>query len=107
LDTPSIGVIEISSSCDLSTFSLKVDSWCDGGAGAAPEESSSVSIGELWPDIDKLDEINHGGASVESLPGGMLHDQSLLSLVVRMNKNVKRTTKRVVVDDALGPSTIL
>jgi hypothetical protein len=39
-----------------------------------PEGSSSASIGELWPDIDKLDEINRGGASMESLPRGMLHD---------------------------------
>jgi hypothetical protein len=53
LGTPSAGVIEISSSCDLSIFPSKADPHhAEGGAGA-PEGSSSMSIGELWPDIDK------------------------------------------------------
>jgi hypothetical protein len=107
LDTPSIRVIKISSSCDLSTFSLKANSRRDKGAGAMPEESSSPSIGELWPDINKLDEINHGGNSVESLLGGVLHGQSSLPSVVRTNKNAKPAAKRVMVDDAPRPLTTL
>jgi hypothetical protein len=105
LDTPSIEVIKISSSFDLSTFSSRVDSWCDEGAGVAPEGSSSVSIGELWPNIDKLDEINGGGGSVESILGNVPRDQSSPPSVVRMNENVRHVAKRVVVDDAPGPST--
>jgi hypothetical protein len=70
-----------------------------------PEGSSSASIGELWPDIDKLDEINRGGASMESLPRGALHDQTFLSLVVRMNEKAKPAAKRALVDNAPGPSS--
>jgi hypothetical protein len=47
LDTPSAGVIEISSSCDLSVFSSQVDPHRAEGAGDAPEGSSRLSIGEL------------------------------------------------------------
>jgi hypothetical protein len=64
-----------------------------------------VSIGELWPNIDKLDEINGGGGSVESILGNVPRDQSSPPSVVRMNENVRPVAKRVVVDDAPGPST--
>jgi hypothetical protein len=64
-----------------------------------------VSIGELWPDIDKLDEINSGGASVKSIPGNVPHNQSSLPSVVRTNENVRLAAKRVMVDDVPGPST--
>jgi hypothetical protein len=65
-----------------------------------------MSIGELWPDIDKLDDINHGGASVESVLRSVLHDWSSLPSVARTNKNAKPTAKMAVVEDALGPSTV-
>jgi hypothetical protein len=64
-----------------------------------------VSIGELWPNIDKLDEINGGGGSVESILGNVPRDQSSPPSVVRMNENVRPVANRVVVDDAPGPST--
>jgi hypothetical protein len=89
LDTHSIEVIKIYSSCNLSIFSLKADSRRDKGTGATLEGSSSASIGESWPDIDKLDEINHGGASVESVPRNVIRDQSSLPAVVRANKSVR------------------
>jgi hypothetical protein len=60
---------------------------------------------ELWPDIDKLYEINCEGASMVSLPGGALRHQSSLPSVVRINKKVKPATKRALVDDALGSSS--
>jgi hypothetical protein len=56
VDTPSGEPVEMSSSYDLPIFS----------SGADPEgveivavasRGSSLSIRELWPDIDKLDEI--------------------------------------------------
>jgi hypothetical protein len=75
LTTPSGEVIEISSSCDLSIFSLKVDPQCVEGGGGVPEGSLSASIGELWPDIEKLDEI---GLSIESLPEGSLRGRGSL-----------------------------
>jgi hypothetical protein len=63
VDTPSGKVAEMSSSYDLSIFSSRADPKCvkivevvSGG--------SSLSIGELWPDIDKLDEIRHEDTSI-------------------------------------------
>jgi hypothetical protein len=50
-------VVEVSSSSyNLSIFSLKASSQRDEGAGAAPRKSSSVSIGDLSPEIDSLRE---------------------------------------------------
>jgi hypothetical protein len=68
LDTPSVGVVKISSSCDLSIFPLQADPHRAEGGGEAPDGSSSMSIWELWPDIDKLDEINCGSIFVGDLP---------------------------------------
>jgi hypothetical protein len=70
LDTPS-EVIEISSSCDLSIFSSRNDSQCAEGGGGTPEVSSSMSIGELWPDIDKLDEISRKGVFASNISRGV------------------------------------
>jgi hypothetical protein len=61
---PGVGVIEISSSCDLSVFFSQVDPHHAEGGGDAPEESLSSSIGELWLDIDKLDQVNRGATFV-------------------------------------------
>jgi hypothetical protein len=66
LDTPLGDLVEISSSSyGLSLFSLKANSChvegtrpCLRGGG-----SSSISIGDLWPDTDKLDEVGHEGTS--------------------------------------------
>jgi hypothetical protein len=69
---PSAGVVEISGSCDLSFFPLQVDPHCVEGGGDASEGSLSLSIRELWPDIDKLDEINHGATFMGDLLGGAL-----------------------------------
>jgi hypothetical protein len=44
---------------DCQFFSSKDVSHHDEGTGAAHEESSSVSIGDLWPKIDNLDEAGH------------------------------------------------
>lgn len=58
LDTLGGDLVEIwSSSIDLSLFSSKVGSHPDEGAGAAPNGSSSVSVRELLPGIDQLDEV--------------------------------------------------
>jgi hypothetical protein len=45
-----------------------------------------MSIGELWPDIDKLDEINRGDTFIGNLPRGTLHERSSLLLVARVNE---------------------
>jgi hypothetical protein len=60
LDTPCGDLIEISSSsCNLSLFSLKVGSHHDGGAGAMLRESSSVSIGDVWSEVDSVRGVDH------------------------------------------------
>jgi hypothetical protein len=74
LNTPSAGVIEMSSSCDLSIFPSQVDTHRTEGGGDASEGSSSPTIGELWPDIHKLDEVNHGAIFMGDHSGGTLHE---------------------------------
>jgi hypothetical protein len=60
LDTPRGDFIEVSSSSyNLSLFSSKTGSHHDGGAGATPRESLSVSIGDLWPEIDSSHRADH------------------------------------------------
>jgi hypothetical protein len=49
-----------SSSYGLSLFSLKAGSHPGENVGAVVDRSSSVSIGELWPEIDQLDEVSPG-----------------------------------------------
>jgi hypothetical protein len=105
LDTPSAGVIEISSSCDLFIFPSKVDPHCPEGGGGAPEGSLSTSIGELWPDIDKLDEINQEATFVGDLLGGTLHERSSSLSVARVNECVSPANKRALMDDAPKPSS--
>jgi hypothetical protein len=107
LDTPSAGVIEISSSCDLFIFPSIADPHRAEGGRGAPEGSPSTSIGELWPDIDKLDEINHEATFVEDLPGGALRERGSSLSVERVNKRVCPVNKRTLMDDALGPSFVL
>jgi hypothetical protein len=64
LDHRRDALIEVSSSSYvLSLFSSKDGSALDEGAGATPSESSSASVGELWPGIDLLDEASLGGTS--------------------------------------------
>jgi hypothetical protein len=51
----------------LSLFSLKAGSHPDKGVRATPGGSSSVSVGELWPEIDQLDEVVPEGTSAVSV----------------------------------------
>jgi hypothetical protein len=67
LDIPRRDVTKVSSSSyGVSLFSSKVSSHPEDNVGAAPSESSSVSVGELWPGIDVLDEAGLEGISVVS-----------------------------------------
>jgi hypothetical protein len=63
LDTLYDNCIEVSSSSyNLSLFSSKANYDHGGGAGATPRESSSMSIGNLWPEIDSSRGAEHKGA---------------------------------------------
>jgi hypothetical protein len=64
-----------------------------------------MSIGVLWPDIEKLDEINHGATFAGDLPGGTLHEWSSSPSVARVNEHSSPMNKRVLMDDAPGPSS--
>jgi hypothetical protein len=105
LDTPSAGVIEISSSCDLSVFPSQANPHHTLGGGSTPEGPSSMSIGELWPYIDELGEINARATFVGDLPRGMLHERGSSLSAARVNKCASTINKRALMDDAPGPSS--
>jgi hypothetical protein len=107
LDMPSGGVIKISSSCNLFAFSSKTDPQRAEGIGDTPEGSSSVSIRELWPDIDKLDEISRRGASAGNAPRGMLREEKSLPLVKKTDEHASRRSKRALLDHAPRPPRTL
>jgi hypothetical protein len=106
LDTPSGEVIEISSSsCNRSIFSSKAGSQCDEGAGAMPGGSSCVSIGELWPEINKLDETGREGTSIGSCQEEAPPRPSSVQPVRGTNEGGTPLIRRAPIDDALGPSS--
>jgi hypothetical protein len=88
LDTPSGEVVEISSSYDLSVFLSGPGSPHAEGVGATPA-GSSLSIEELWPDIDKLDKIYHEDTSTVHIREVALHDSESLALTKKTNKRVR------------------
>jgi hypothetical protein len=85
LDTPSGEVIEISSCYDVSVFLPGASSPHGEGVGATPV-GSSLSIGELWPSIDKLDEINREDTSAVHIHEVVLYDSESLALTKKTNK---------------------
>jgi hypothetical protein len=93
LDTPSGEVVEISSSYDLSVFSSGVGSPHAEGVGATPA-GSSPSIEELWPDIDKLDEINQEDTSAVHIREVALRDSESLVLTKKTNNRARRRGKK-------------
>jgi hypothetical protein len=63
VDTPSGEAAEKSSSYNFSIVSSRVDS--EGAeVVTATREDSSPSVGELWPNIDKLDNSSHEDTSI-------------------------------------------
>jgi hypothetical protein len=107
VDTPSGEVIEISSSSNLSVFSSGADPQCTEGVDATPMGSSSVSIGELWPDIDKLYEVNHGGTSTVTVLKVMPHEVKSQASAEKSDKYTRCTSERTLLNDAHGPSVAL
>jgi hypothetical protein len=91
----------------LSVFSSQVDPHRAEGDGDAAEGSSSLNIGELWPNIDKLDEVNHGATFMGDLSGSTLLERSSSVLVARVNECANPINKRTLVDDAPRPSSAL
>jgi hypothetical protein len=85
LGTPSGEVVEISSSYDLSVFSSGAGSPHAEGVGSTPT-GLSLSIGELWPDMDKLDEINHQDTFAVHIHEVALRNSESLALTKKTNK---------------------
>jgi hypothetical protein len=88
----------------LSIFSLKTDAQFSEGSGNTPEGSSSVSIGELWAEMDMMDEISHGGTSTGNVPRNVHREQRSLPSVETTSERAHRTDKGALLDDTPGPS---
>jgi hypothetical protein len=103
LDTPS-GEVEVSSSYDLSIFSPKTDAQFSEGGGNAPERSSSVSIGELWDEMDMMDAISHRGTSTGNVPRSAHCERRSVPLVKTIRECTSCTDTGALLDDTPGPS---
>jgi hypothetical protein len=104
LDTPSGEVVEVSSSCNLSVFSLKTNAQFTEDGGNTPEGSLSVSIGELWAEMDVMDEISHGGNSAGNVSRNAHHERRSLPLVEKTGERASCTDKGALLNDTPGPS---
>jgi hypothetical protein len=104
---PSGEVVEVSSSCDLSIFSSGADPQRDEGVGVTHEGLSSMSIRELWPDIDKLDEIDGGDTSAVNIAEVTLHEKKSLASIKKANKHARRGGKGALLNNAPRPSNVL
>jgi hypothetical protein len=66
-----------------------------------------MSIGELWLDIDKLDEINHRGLFAVDIPEVVPREERSRASVVKIDKHARRKGKGALLNDGAGPSNIL
>jgi hypothetical protein len=110
LDTPRGDLVEISSSSySLSFFSLKAASHHNENAGAVPRGSWSLSIGELWPNINQLDETGREGTSMVAAQGPpigpVLRSHMDFRGLERAGDGTSCVARRASVDEALGPSS--
>jgi hypothetical protein len=104
-DTPSGEVAEKSSSYGLSIFSSRAHP--EGAEIVAVEsEGSSLSIGELWPDIDKLDEIGHEDASVVHTHDVSVHGRKSIASAKKVGRCSRCKGNKVLLKDAPMPSNI-
>jgi hypothetical protein len=91
----------------LFIFSSGANSQHAEGIEVTSEGLPIMSIAELWPDIDKLDEINHGGVSAINIPEVMLREKKSWTSVEKTNKPARCRGKGALLNDAPGPSNIL
>jgi hypothetical protein len=77
----------------LSTFSSGANPQNAEGVEATPVGSSGVSIGELWLNIDKLDEVSCGGASIVAIPEVAPHEGKSRAFVEKSDKFVRHKKK--------------
>jgi hypothetical protein len=107
LNTPRGDFIEISSSSyELPIFSSKAGSQHNKGAVAVQRESSSVSVGNLWPEIDSLDEASRDGTSVTATRCHLRNSSFRLQLGSggsKLREGMLNTGERALLAQALGP----
>jgi hypothetical protein len=105
VDTPSGVVAEKSSSYDLSIFSSRADSQ---GAEivAIASGGSSSSIRELWPDIDKLDEIQREDTSVVHTHDVSVHGRRSTVSAEKASRRSRREGRKALLKDVPGMSNV-
>jgi hypothetical protein len=105
VDMASGEVAEKSSSYDIYIFSSGANSQ---GAKiiAATVGGSSPSIGELWPDIDKLDEIPREDTSVMHARNISVHGRRSTASAENAGRRSSREGKKALLKDIPGTSNI-
>jgi hypothetical protein len=105
VDTPNSEAVEKSSSYNLSIFSFGANS--EGvEVVAATCEDSSPSIGELWPDIDKLDKMSCEDTFVVHVRDASVCGKWLAASIENAGKWSRREGKEDSLTDIAGMSSI-
>jgi hypothetical protein len=100
--TPSGEVGEKSSSYDLSIFSSGADPKC----AEVASEGSSPSIGDVWPDIDKLDEIRHEDTFIVHTHDVPVHCRNVIASAEKADRRSRCIGDKALLSDAPGLSNI-
>jgi hypothetical protein len=101
--TPSGKAVEKSSSYNLSIFSSGADSEVV-VIVMATREDSSPSIGELWPDVDKLDNSSREDTSIVRARNALIHGKRSAAAIENTGKCSRREGNRGSLPDAGGTS---
>jgi hypothetical protein len=105
VDTPSGDVAEKSSSYNLSIFSSRANS--EGAeVVTATREDSSPSIGELWPNIDKLDDPLCKGTSVVHARNALICGKRLAASIGNTSKHSRRKGNKDSLTHITGTSNM-
>jgi hypothetical protein len=99
VNTPSCEVAEKFSSYDLSIFSFGANPNC-AEVPKVVSEGSSPSIGELWPDIDKLDEIRREDTSVAHTCDVPVHGWNVIASAEKADRHSRRSGDKVLLSNA-------
>jgi hypothetical protein len=105
VDTPSDEVAEKSSSYNLPISSSRANSEA-AEVVAATREDSSPSIGELWPDIDKLDDSSCEDTSVVRARDASIHGKRLAASNGNTSKCSRREGNKDSLTNVAGMSSI-
>jgi hypothetical protein len=103
VDTPTGEALEISSTYNLSIFSSGADSWSV-KVVTAMCDNSSLSVVELWPDIDKLDNPSCGDTSVVRMRDTMIRGKRSNALVEDASRRSRHEGKWDSLSDIAGMS---